>query len=99
MAKFRYLGTAVTNKNCILEEVKSRLNLGNACCHSVQNILSSCFFSKSLNIKIYKIIILPVFCMGVKRGLPKLREECRLRLFENRVLRRIFGPKREEEAG
>jgi len=39
--EFKYFGTKLTNKNCIQEEIKSRLKLGNACCHSVQNILSS----------------------------------------------------------
>jgi hypothetical protein len=48
---------------------------------------------KKLNIKIYKTVILPV----VLYGCQTLREEHRLRVFENRVLRRIFGPKREED--
>ena len=65
---FKYLGTTLTNQNYIVEEIKSRLMSGNACYHSVQNLLSSRLLSKNLKIKLYKTIILPVFCMGVKLG-------------------------------
>ena len=64
----RYLGTTLTNQNSIAEEIKSRLRSGNACYYSVQNLLSSRLLSKNLKIKIYRIIILPVFSMGVKLG-------------------------------
>jgi len=66
--KFKYLGKNLTNQNCIAEEIKSRLRSGNACYHSVQNVLSSRLLSKNLKIKIYRSIILPVVCMGVKLG-------------------------------
>jgi len=46
----KYLGTTLTNKNSIQEEIKSRLKLGNVCYHSVQNILSSSLFAKKLKI-------------------------------------------------
>ena len=58
--EFKYLGTTLTNQNSIQEEIKSRLKLGNACYHSVQNLLSSSLPSKNLKIKIYRTIILPV---------------------------------------
>jgi len=51
--EFKYLGTALSNQNCIQEEIKSRLKSGNACCHSVQNLLSSSLLSKNLKIEIY----------------------------------------------
>ena len=52
--------------------------------------------SKNVNIKIYRTIILPVVLYGCENWSLTLREECRLRVFENRVLRRIFVPKRDE---
>jgi hypothetical protein len=61
----------VTNQNLIQEEIQRRLNSGNACYHSVQNLLSSRLLSKNLKIRIYKTITLPavLFCMVVKLGL------------------------------
>jgi hypothetical protein len=55
--QFKYLGTVLTNQKFIQEAVKSRLKLGNACSHSVQNPLSSSLLSKNMKIKIYRIII------------------------------------------
>ena len=71
----------------------------NACYYSVQNLLSSSFLSKKLKIKIYRTIILPVVLYGCKIWSLTLTEERRLRVFENRVLRRVFGPKRDEVTG
>ena len=59
-------------------------------------ILSSSLLSKNIKIKIYRTIILPVVLYGCETWSLTLREERRLRVFENRVLRRIFGPKRDE---
>ena len=53
--EFKFLGTALTNQNSIPEEIKSRLRSGNACYHSVQNLLSSRLLPKNLKIKIYTI--------------------------------------------
>jgi len=97
--EFKYLGTALTNQNSIQEEIKSRLKSGNACYYLVQNLLSSRLQSKNLKIKIYRTIILPVVLYGCETWLLTLREERRLRVFENRVLRRLFGPKRDEVTG
>jgi len=61
----------------------------------VQNLLSYSLLSKNIKIKIYRTIILPAVLYGCETWLFTLREECRPRLFENRVLSRLFGPKRD----
>ena len=76
-------------------EIKSRLKSGNACCHSVQNLLSSSLLSKNLKVEIYRTVVL----YGCETWSLALNEERRLRVFERRVLRRIFGPKRDEVTG
>jgi hypothetical protein len=81
------------------EEIKSRLNSRNACYRSVQSLLSSRLLSRNVKVKIHKTIILPVVLYGGETWSLTLREEHRLRMFENRVLRRIFGRKREEVTG
>jgi hypothetical protein len=93
------LGTTVTNQNLFQEEIKRRMNSGKACYHSVQNLLSSHLLSKYITIRIYKTIILPVVLYGCETLSLTLREEHRLRVFENRVLRTVFGPKRDEARG
>ena len=64
----------------------------------MQNLLSSRLLFKNLKIKIYRTIILPVL-YGCETWSLALREERKLRVFENTVLRRIFGPRRDEVTG
>jgi sorting nexin-29 len=69
VSQLKYLGTTVTDKNLIQEEIKRRLNSGNACYHSVRNLSSSGLLSKIVKIIMYKTIMLPVVFMGVDLGL------------------------------
>jgi hypothetical protein len=92
--EFKYFGTTLINQSFIHVEIKCRLKLGNACYHSVQNILTSSLLSKNINIKIYRTLILPVVC-GCETWSLTFRQELRLRVFANRTLR-IYGHKRDE---
>jgi hypothetical protein len=96
--EFKYLGTTLRDQDSIQEEIKSRLKSGNACYHLVQNLVSSRFLSKNTKIKIYGTIILHVLLYGCGIWSFTLKEEHRLRVFENKVLRRIFGPMRDNVA-
>jgi hypothetical protein len=96
---FKYLGMPLTDQNLIQEKIKITLNSGNACYHSVQNLLSSCLVSKSINIRTYTTIILPVVLYGCETWSLALRWEYGLGMFENSVLRRIYGAKRDELMG
>jgi hypothetical protein len=76
-----------------------RLDSGNACYHSVQNLLSSHLLSRYVKVTTYTAMILPVVLYGCENWSLKLMEEHRLRVFENRLMRRIFRPKRDEVTG
>jgi len=89
--QFKYLGTTLTTKNSIQEEIKSRFNSGNVCYHLVQNLLSSSLLSKDTETELYTTIILSVVVYGCETWSLTLR----LRVFENRMLRRKVGLKRD----
>ena len=93
------MGTTLTNQNSMQEESEGSLKPGNACYHAVQNLLCSSLLSKNVKIKIYSTILALVVLYECETWLLALREERRLRVFENRVLRRIFGPKRDAVTG
>jgi hypothetical protein len=65
----------------------------------VQSVLFFILVSKNIEIKVYRTIILPVVSYGCETWVPTLWEERKLKVFENRVLRRIFGAKSYEVTG
>jgi hypothetical protein len=99
VAQCKYLETTAANVYLIQEKIKRRLNKGNACYHSVQKLLYFRLLSKNVKIIIHKIVILPVVLYRCETLSLILREDRRLRVFEKRVLKRIFGAKRCEVIG
>jgi hypothetical protein len=98
VVKIKYLGATITDQNFMHKEIKSRLNSENACYHLVQSLLSSHPLSMNANVNTYKTILIFVL-YGCETVSLTLREVHRLRVFEKRVLRRIFGLKRDEVTG
>jgi hypothetical protein len=85
VSRFKYWGMAVSNQNLIQEEIKRRLNSGNAYYHLVQNLLSSRLLSKNIKIRIYKTKILPVVLHGCETWSLTLRVEHRLGVLRSRT--------------
>ena len=96
--QFTRLKITLPSQNSIREEIKSRFSSGNARYHSVQSLLSSNLLTKNIKIKIYRTIILLVL-YGCETWSCTLKEEHRLRVFENKVLRRTFEPNRDKVTG
>jgi len=87
------LGNNLNKSQLYSGEIQSRKKSGNAGYHSGQNLLSSSLLSKNIKIKTYRTtIILTAVVYGCETWSLTLKEECSLRVFENRVLRKIFGP-------
>jgi hypothetical protein len=90
------LGNILKESFSVQEKIKSRLKSGKACYYSVHNLLSSSFLSKNIKIKIYRTIILRVVLYGCETWPVTLMEKRRLRVFENKVLWKVFGANRDE---
>jgi hypothetical protein len=91
VAQFKYLGMRVTNQNLIQEEIKKIFNLGNAYYYSVQNFCPLNYFLKTLKITIYTAVL-----YGCETWYLTLTKEHGLKMFKNRVLRKVLGPRRDE---
>ncbi|KAJ4444789.1 hypothetical protein ANN_06586 [Periplaneta americana] len=85
--KLKYLVATVTNINDAQEEIKRRINMGNACYYLVEKLLSSCLLTKKLKVRIYKTVILPFVTYDCETWTLTLREEQRLRVLRIRSSR------------
>ena len=99
MENLKYLRVTVTNTNDIRGEIKRRISMGNVCYYSLEKILSFHLLSKKLKVSTYKTSILSVVLYSCETWSLMLREEHRLRVFKNKVLRKIFWAKRDEITG
>ena len=97
---FKYLGSLLINQNSFYDEIKCNLKAGNLFYCSILALLSSWLLSKHLKIKIYKTVISSVVVYDCETWSLRLKEECRLRLFQNRILRQtIVWAQKESEWG
>lgn len=101
ISNFMYLGSILNQTNAITGELKKRINLENVCFYSVNKLFDLRLLSRRLKIGIYKTIILPVVLYGCEAMVSYVtrRKDIRIRIFEKKVLRKIFGAKRDEETG
>jgi hypothetical protein len=90
------MGMALRNLNRMNKYIKNRLNLGNACYHLVKNLFSSNLLLKYIEIIKYNINFACCSLYECDTSSDKVRKEYRLRVYENIMLRRMFGPEREE---
>lgn len=92
VAKFKYLGSTITDKNEMDEEIKERLGAGNRCYYSLIDLFKGKRISKTTKLRIYNSIIKPVVTYGCQTWSLTKTQEKKMFVFENMVLRRIVGP-------
>lgn len=94
--EFKYLGVIISNRNTDELEIQNRINSANKCFYACSRILASKSLSHKTKIRLYKAIICPVLLYGSETWKLNKKEEKQLIVFENRVLRKIYGPTCEQ---
>ena len=92
--EFTYLGSQLNTSNIVLNEIKMRILSGNRCYYAYKNPMKSKALNRNLKLKIYKTIIRPVVTYGYETWNLTCKDELMLGIFERKILRRIFGPVR-----
>ncbi|KAL4084268.1 hypothetical protein QTP88_028093 [Uroleucon formosanum] len=99
VSHFNYLGSILTNDNNIKVEIDTRLKKGNNCYYGLGKVLSAKAVSKNLKVQIYTTLIRPVVLYGSETWPLRKAEQMRLEVFERKILRRVFGPCKDDQTG
>ena len=99
VTSFKYLGSTVTSLNQIEEEIRIRIAAGARCAWALDTTLKSSMLSRATKTQIYTTIIRPVVLYGCETWRLTKESERRLNVFERSILRKIWGPVMDDEAG
>ena len=94
---FKYLGSIVNGSNSIEEDIKERISLGNKAFYANQDLFKSKLLTKKSKLRMYKTLVRPVVTYACEMWVLKENIKTKLRVFERKVLRRIYGPTKEKE--
>jgi hypothetical protein len=92
---FKYLGSIITSDNNCERYIKPRMAAGNRSYYAVTKIMKSREISKSSKLKIYRTIVRPIIMYGYEGWTTSERMEEALRVWERKILRKVYGPKRD----
>jgi len=94
---FRYLGSIVNVNNSIDEEIKGRISLGNEAFYANQDLFKSKLLSKKSKLRMYQTLVRPVVTYACETWVLKENIKSKLRVFERKVVRIIYGPTKESD--
>ena len=94
---FKYLGSTVNGNNSIDEEIKRRISLGNKEFYANQDLLKSKLLTKNSKLRMYKTLVRPVVTYACEMWVLKENIKTKLKVFERKVLRRIYGPTKQKD--
>ncbi|KAE9521507.1 hypothetical protein AGLY_018106 [Aphis glycines] len=97
--QFKYLGSMITQSNNMEYEILKRIQMGNKCYYAMDNLFKSRILSKTLKLQIYTTLIKCIVLYGAQCWTVRKSDESKLRVFERKILRRIYEPCRDLQTG
>jgi len=97
VSQFKYLGTMITQSNDMEYEILKRIQMGNKCNYAMGTLLKSRILSKTLKVQLYVTLIRSIILYGALCWTVRKNDESKLRVFERKILRRIYGPCRDTQ--
>jgi len=94
---FKYLGLIVKGNNSIEEEIKGRISLGNKAFYANEDLFKSKLLTKNSKLRMYKTLVRPVVTYACETWVLKENIKTKLRVFERKVLRKIYGPTKQKD--